>query len=318
MRPGAEAMNRAWILTANGVLLALCCFFTARIVAAGAGGWLAMPPVAGPTASALAPETHPSWEDRQVILTRNLFNVSTLEPGKPVPPVDESYAKTRLPLRLLGTASTSDGDTSSRAAVEETDTHTHVVVRVGDHLKQTAEVVRIDRRRLVLRNAGKLEELGFDETKVSNTPTARRPIRRTAGRTARLGARRQIARRSPSPTVPMPRIQRLAPNRFAVQRSDLNAMAGNPAALFSQARIVPKMQAGGGMAGLQLNAIQPGSVFAQIGIQDGDTITEFNGISLDSPSKSAEVYRQLAQAEQFNVTVRGPDGKQRDLRAEIR
>jgi len=314
MRSGADAMNRAWILTANAALLTLCCFFTARIIAALAGGWLAATPepsAVRPPAAAIA---RPGWKDRQVILARNLFNVSTLKPGTPAGPVEESYDKTRLPLRLLGTAATNDGDASSRAAVEETDTHTHVVVRVGDRLKQSAEVVRIERRRIVLRNAGKLEELALEEAKPSPAATARGSIRRTASRRAR----RTIARRSPLPTSVVPKIQRLSENRFALRRSDLNALAGNPAALFSQARIVPKIQKDGGMVGLQLNAIQPGSVFEQIGIRNGDTITEFNGVKLDDPSKSAQVFRQLASKTRFSVRVQSANGTQRDLHAEVR
>ena len=37
------------------------------------------------------------------------------------------------------------------------------------------------------------------------------------------------------------------------------------------------------MVGVQVNAIKPGSLFEQIGLQNGDMITEFNGIPIERP-----------------------------------
>jgi type II secretory pathway component PulC len=71
------------------------------------------------------------------------------------------------------------------------------------------------------------------------------------------------------------------------------------------------------MVGIQLNNVKEGSLFQDIGIQDGDTITQFNGIQIDSPQGSAEVLRELTQAERFEVTVTGADGKARTLTYEV-
>jgi general secretion pathway protein C len=108
------------------------------------------------------------------------------------------------------------------------------------------------------------------------------------------------------------RVQRLAENRFGVSGEDVRSLANNPAALFSQARILPKYEEGQ-MVGVQLNAIQSGSLFEQIGIQNGDTITEFNGINITSQQDSAAVLRQLTEANEFNVTVTGADGQPRQM-----
>ena len=55
--------------------------------------------------------------------------------------------------------------------------------------------------------------------------------------------------------------------------------------------------------GVQLNAIKPGSIFEQIGIQNGDVITEFNGIEVTNQQESAAVLRELTQAKRFDVVV---------------
>ena len=42
--------------------------------------------------------------------------------------------------------------------------------------------------------------------------------------------------------------------------------------------------------------------------QEGDLITQFNGIAIDSPDQSAKIFQELANASEFNVVVRGADG----------
>jgi type II secretory pathway component PulC len=58
---------------------------------------------------------------------------------------------------------------------------------------------------------------------------------------------------------------------------------------------------------------QPGSLFEDIGIQDGDVITEVNGIVISSPQDSAALLRELTQSDQFDVEVLGADGAPRTL-----
>ena len=65
------------------------------------------------------------------------------------------------------------------------------------------------------------------------------------------------------------------------------------------------------MIGVQLNSIKEGSLFEQIGIQDGDTITEFNGIQVTGQQQSAQVLRELTEAKEFDVSVTGADGETR-------
>jgi general secretion pathway protein C len=86
----------------------------------------------------------------------------------------------------------------------------------------------------------------------------------------------------------------------------------NPAELFSQARILPKYE-NGQMTGVQLNSIQPGSLFEEIGIRDGDVITQVNGIVVSSPQDSAALLRELTESSQFEVNVMSSDGQPRTL-----
>ncbi len=294
-------MSRALILGINVALVAACCFFAARVIAAVSGSVLEPAAGAAHVQPIPIPPTDRSWDARQIIISRNPFNASTLAPTAPPPTEEEKYAKTKLPLELLGTAAHED-TALSWAAVEDLETRTHLVVRVGDRLKGRADVLRIERRRIVLQNGPRREELALKE---ENGGKSTRPARRTA----RARPRARPARN--------PQVEQLAENRFAVERQDVNSVANNPAALFSQARILPKYE-NGQMVGVQLNAIKAGSLFQQIGIQDGDTITEFNGIQVTGQQESAQVLSELSTSQQFSVTVTGRDGQVRQLQYEIR
>jgi general secretion pathway protein C len=292
-------MSRFVIWIVNGALFVLCCFLTASLVNGWIGDWLSAEPAEAPATVATRPPAARDWSDRQKILDRNLFQVSTLLPDEPAEPEPveetEELAATKLPLKLLGTVASSDPK-ASWAAVEETTRRERIVVRPQDRLLDKATVVRIERRRIVLENEGRREELALDEEK----PTSPAPA-----------FARTSLRPTPAPDL-RDRVRQLAEDRYQVEREQVEEAMRNPAELFSQARILPKYE-NGQMTGVQLNSIQPGSLFEEIGIRDGDVITEVNGIVVASPQDSAALLRELTEATEFQVTVTGADGQPRTL-----
>src|SRR5262247_4060396 len=100
-------MKRVVILAVNTALVILCCFLASGVIADVTATLLAPSALAANPPPEAALPAPPTPADRQIILTRNLFNVSTLNPD-PAALEDESYAKTKLPLRLLGTAAAED------------------------------------------------------------------------------------------------------------------------------------------------------------------------------------------------------------------
>ena len=295
-------ISRLGIWIVNGALFALCCFLIAGLANAWIAEWLAAAPSAAPPPAVVANAPARAWSDRQVILDRNLFQVSTLLPEKPdgaAPEVtEEELEATRLPLKLLGTVAAND-QKSSYAAVEDQQSHKQIVVRVDDHLLDKATVIRIERRRIVLQNGAKREELALDD---EDTP----------GAGVRTSGRAPIA---PSPPVAedlRERIKRLSEGSFQVQREDIAEAMRNPSELFSEARILPRYE-NGAMVGVQLSSIKQGSLFEEIGIQNGDTVTQVNGITVTSPQDSAALLKELTSASDFQVQVLGADGQTRSL-----
>ena len=250
-----------------------------------------------------------TWEQRQVILTRNLFNSKSLAPAAAPDPeeLEEAYAKTKLPLKLLGTVASAQPELAW-AAVEDLDTRENLVVRINDKLKGRAEVLRIDPRRIVLLNAGRKEELSLD------LEPGDKKQRSTRARAGSRSSRRRGAVSQRSPRNPGGAFSGPPPDPRETNRG---AALDNPAAVFSQARILPKYE-NGEMVGVQLDSIKPGSLFEEIGIRNGDTIRELNGITVSDQTQSAEAMQQLGSAKAFSITVVGTDGSTRQLQHEVR
>jgi general secretion pathway protein C len=145
---------------------------------------------------------------------------------------------------------------------------------------------------VVLSENGELRELVLAENEGLPAPPragGRKPPSRKSRAARRRTSRARSATRTPEPPP------------------DLEETIRNPAQLFSQARILPKYE-DGEMVGVQVSAIQAGSLFEEIGIKDGDVIMELNGIKISSPEESAKILRELSEAEELSVTIRGEDG----------
>ena len=283
---------------ANSVLFALCCLFAANTVNAMIGSALgvASDEAAAPTETALA--SAPSWEERQVILGRNLFNASLLAPAGAAE-IAENLEATRLPLTLLGTVSALE-PANAWAAIEERDTHANRIVRVNDELRPGVNVLRIERRRVVLMENGSPRELALAEDEITLASSAP-PI-------GPAGAGRP--RRAFTPASPPGGTQPggIPPGAPGSPTSDPNSIR-NPATLFSQARILPKY-VDGQMVGVQVSAIKPGSLFETIGIKNGCVIKELNGIKIDSPEQSAKILLEFVDAKRFDIVVDECQGSQ--------
>jgi general secretion pathway protein C len=281
--------------TANSVLFALGCLLAAdtanEVIAAVL---LPTSPVA--TVARVAPPPPPrarSWAEREIILTRNLFHSSTEAPALTDAQIQEELEKSRLPVTLLGTFASSDPNLS-RATLQDKEKNETLVVGIGDLIKNAATVQRIERRRVVLTENGAPRELTIGEEEGPQPSIQRaRPI---------------AARRANANPPAEPRIQ----SGVAVSRDEIDKSMRDPTQLLSQARVLPKFEQGQ-MVGLQVNGIKPGSLFQEIGIQEGDVITQFNGIAINSPDQSARIFQELANAADFNVLVKGADGAERPL-----
>ena len=288
-------MSRTLSWVVNAGLLVLCCFLVANTANTVFASLLTpAPDPALPAAVGSAP-TKMSWEDRQVILDRNLFGSKLVATA--VPDLDPlaDLEETGLPLQLIGTLATLDPeDPEAVATLLDQESKQNLTVRVGDSLRNgAASVQHIERKRIVLLERGELRELSLDGP---DPIAARRPNAKAAPRSLQRPARPKSLRRNiKRPAVPKP--------KQAVRR---------PAAIFSQAEMRPIYESGQ-VVGLEVSSIKPGSLFEEAGINSGDLITGFNGVSIDSPETSARLLMELANSDTWNITYQDQDGNERSV-----
>ena len=273
----------------NALFFVLTCSLAANVITDVGVSALVTPGVQRPPAPQVDPPAPSGWSDRQVILDRNLFGAQVVdETLVEAPPPEEEVQDSKLPYQLLGTIASADREIAS-AALEHKKTTKNQVVRIGDSLEAhpSVSVERIERRRIVLRNGVRLEQLELQDTALAaNKPPPRK--RKPKNRAAR-------SRRSRSKASD--RLKELT------QGSD----SRSPTAIFSQARILPKYEQGK-MVGIELSKIEEGSFYEKAGLNDGDIVTNLNGVAIDNPSASKELIEAFTSSDTLTAEVRRANG----------
>jgi general secretion pathway protein C len=279
---------------ANTVLFTLCCFLVADTANAIIAALLSQSPARAVESGPRSGLQSRSWDDRQQITQRNLFHSAKLAApvSAPTAPTDEELKETKLPLKLWGTIA-ADDPALSWASVEETGKSVIAAVRVGDKI-QSATIVGIERRRVVLLENGSRRSLSLDDDDAGGKSLAssKRSKPTTRKTTSRSSRRRSSAK---TPRKPAGR--------------DKESPEGNPSSLYSQARIVPKIDPETNVVtGLQLSAIQSGSAFEEAGIQNGEIITEINGVPVSDMGASTKIMAALTDSDQVEVVTVNENG----------
>lgn len=284
----------SWL--ANAGLLVLCCFLVANTTNAVLASWLDAAPEPAEFAVSVAPAVDRSWEARERILERNLFNAMLAPPPPPPPPLEEKIEATKLPLTLIGTVA-SENPALALASVNDTQAREHLVLAVGDSIQGKATVKQIEARRILLSENGKTRELVLDETGPRPVATkANQKKRARKARASRKAAARRAKQRAAQKAPPKP------PPPAAPETSPLSVF-------MAEVQIAPNY-VNGAMDGFQVSSVQSGGVIEGLGIQNGDVITELNGVALTSPEDGMRVLGESSSDGILNVKVRGQNGEQ--------
>jgi type II secretory pathway component PulC len=123
----------------------------------------------------------------------------------------------------------------------------------------------------------------------------------------RLSARRAVSKRSHPKTalraVPKRLFTKSKKGRYQIKRAALNRILGNTTMLARSARLVPAVRNGKGI-GFKIYAIRPGSIYDQMGIKNGDTVTHINGYAITSPARALMIYTKVRSATRLTITLR--------------
>lgn len=101
-------------------------------------------------------------------------------------------------------------------------------------------------------------------------------------------------------------IKKIDDTNYEIDKSLVDKVLANPMAVAKGARVVPAVK-NGKPDGFKLYAIRPSSVYAKLGLSNGDTIQSINGFELTTADKALEVYTKLREATslEMEVTRRG-------------
>ena len=224
-------------------------------------------------------QTRSPLDDFRAIIDRNIFGSlqkTSLEQGKEE---IEALEPTSLKIALLGTVT---GDERyAFAVIEESAKKKQGLYKVGDSV-QDAVVKRILRGKVVLTVGDKDEVLTMAEPSSSSkeTPTS----------ATRTGLRRFTSR----PTE--------RESSIVVNRKDLEKSLKNVNELLTQVRIRPHFK-DGRADGLSITRIRRGSIFAKLGLRNGDIVQGINGRPIASPDDVLALYEQLKSGSSMSMQI---------------
>jgi general secretion pathway protein C len=177
-------------------------------------------------------------------------------------------------LRLWGVAFTGD---EARAVVEDTAARRQDLYRVGDTVGE-ARVVAIswDRVTLVGPRGEETLELAAPAASVPSEPPAEEPA--------------PAVQAAPAAS----RIRQTGENAFVVDRRELSNGVEGMSGLLTQLRAVAEVR-DGRPAGFRLFQIRDQSLFARLGLRDGDVVQRVNGTAISEPAALLGFLQRLGE-----------------------
>jgi general secretion pathway protein C len=211
------------------------------------------------------------------ILEGDIFNPA--QRGQQLPPSEAPtavvVAPLDLPVNLVGTG-TGDG-AGSYAILEDRVTREQQVYRLRDEVRDGAILAKVERNQVVLRLGTQEQVLTiYSDGTQDVAPPGPAPVAR------------------PLPDAPpiAAGIRQLQPNQWVLDKQEVTAALSNLPQLLTKARVIPNF-ADGKPDGFKIFSIAPDSLYAKIGLQNGDVLQQINGVEIKDPENFMRVFQQL-------------------------
>lgn len=267
-------------------------------------------------ASARAPRRRPP-QAAAPILERNIFDSTTGpipwdDPPPPPEPETETEAEPEVDpgdltvshpacegsLRLVG-AYVRHGEPEQSFAAIINATGTSLLYRVGMQVDDRL-VMAIERHRVVFRTAGNtlcdLVMFGAPSgtAVASAAPPAPAPVMVEAPSPAETGGIEAAELDA--------NIHQVSETSYTINRSLVDRLLANQAALMSAARVIPHEE-DGRTVGMKIYGIRRSSLLGRLGVQNGDMLRTINGFDLTDPNAILQAYTQLRAADHLTLQV---------------
>lgn len=225
-----------------------------------------------------------------IIVKKNIFN-SESKVGSMVNTRDAQAAPTQvaalppLNLTLVGTA-------YPFAIIKDPKERKQKLYRKGDVIgailggnnAKKPKLISIQRNKVVLLRGGQKEVL---EVEVKS--------KKKKGSARRMSGRGGSVKPKGSDTI-----EQISDNQWVLDRRELDESLKNLPQLLTQARIIPSFK-DGKPDGFRIFAIAKNSLYARIGLKNGDILHRINNVDVSSPQNFMKVIEQLK--DESNITV---------------
>ena len=211
-----------------------------------------------------------------VIAERNVFNSRAKDMVAGAAELYGPLAETSLKVKLFGTVA-SQLPEFSFAVIQDSVSKLVDIYRLNDLILNEAKVVKIEPKRVVILRDGEQESLLVFEKEGPLISAA--PARPTAGT-----------------------VRQVEDNRYEIDRREFEASTSNLSDLMTKARVVPNLK-GGKVKGYKIFAIRPKSLYAKMGLKNGDVIERINGLEISSPEQALELFQQLKSESYFQIDL---------------
>ena len=207
-------------------------------------------------------------------------------PQLPPPPPPVIVPKVPLNVQLVGTVV--HPDSPSYAVIQDNRTRRQLIYRVGDYLLDDAKITQIERNRVIVEREDERIVLEISLAPVS-TPTGRIVPSAAPG----------------MPPMPPPQrrgkgVQQISEGHWVMDRSEIDYAVDNLPEIMTKARVVPNF-VDGKSNGFRIFAIQEDSIYAKIGLQNGDILRRVNQVDVRDPQNFLQVFQQLKGESRITV-----------------
>ena len=224
------------------------------------------------------------------IVQRDIFSRA------PLAPVTALVENEKLDIILIGTSHLSRG---KPFIIIETADGDQSLYRQGETIPNVGPVLSISRNRAIVLHNGHRVALQIPKAGEGETPEPMpfypRRFRRLPnfprGRGAPLGRFGALSG-----------IHQLSPNRYLIARETIDRDLSNMGYLLTQIRAAPNLQ-NGSSNGFRLSQIQSGSIFQQIGLEDGDIVTGAQGQTVNNPVQAVALFNTLRNSPSISLSV---------------
>ncbi len=236
------------------------------------------------------------------IVKRDIFNQVPQE-SAPAPVVEED-----LHLKLIGTSLQSK---SKPYAIIEDQTNTESLYQLGEDIPNAGKLVSVETNRAVIDRGGHSVAIEIPVSDIPEAPTSTL----SAGLRSRFRGLPASMRRRHGLGLPTTGddsnngddhskldIKKLGPGKFEVSRAEVAQTMEDPAQFFSQMRALPHF-VNGKTDGFAISQVAAGSVFDQLGLQNGDLVTSIDGKPVTNPMQVMSLMQEMKTKSALDLII---------------